>query len=64
MKETKKCNSIKDIKKHGEALLKAETGFKLWMNIYPELNPFDLNLKIQKTHDETMGEIELNPKYN
>lgn len=62
MKEVEKCNSIKDVKKRGEALLKAEAAFNLWMDIYPESEPFDLNLKIQKAHDETMDYIGLNPK--
>ena len=60
MKEVEKCNSIKDVKKRGEALLKAEADFNLWMDVYPESEPFDLNLKIQKAHDETMDEIGLN----
>ena len=32
------------------------------MDIYPESEPFDLNLKIQKAHDETMDEIGLSFK--
>ncbi len=64
MKEVEKCNSIKDVKikdvkKRGEALLKAEADFNLWMDIYPESEPFDLNLKIQKEHDGTLDEIGL-----
>ena len=59
MKEVEKCNSIKDVKKRGEALLKAEAAFNLWMDIYPESEPFDLNLKIQKAHDEAMDQIGL-----
>ena len=62
MKEVEKCNSIKDVKKRGEALLKAEAAFNLWMDIYPESEPFDSNLKLQKTHDETMDYIGLNPQ--
>lgn len=62
MKEVEKCNSIKDVKMRGDALLKAEAAFNLWMDIYPESEPFDLNLKIQRAHDETMDEIGLNPK--
>ncbi len=64
MEEVEKCNSIKDVKKRGEALLKAEADFNLWMDIYPESEPFDLNLKIQKAHDEAMDEIGLNSKDN
>ena len=60
MEEVEKCNLIKDVKKRGEALLKAEADFNLWMDIYPESEPFDLNLKIQKAHDETMDKIGAN----
>ena len=62
MEEVEKCNSIKDVKKRAEALLKAEADFNLWMDIYPESEPFDMNLQIQKTHDEFMDKIGLNPK--
>ena len=55
------CTSIKDVKKRGETLLKATADFNLWLNIYPEWKLFNLNLKIQKAHDEAMDEIELNP---
>ena len=34
MDEVEKCNEIKDVKKRGEALLKAEADFNLWMDIY------------------------------
>ena len=64
IKEVEKCNSIKDVKKRGEALLKAEAAFNLWMDIYPESEPFDLNLKIQKAHDEAMDEIGVNVPQN
>ncbi len=64
MEEVEKCNSIKDVKKRGEALLKAEADFNLWMDIYPESEPFDLNLKIQKAHDEAMDELGLMSKEN
>ena len=64
IKEVEKCNSIKDEKKRGEALLKAEAAFNLWMDIYPESEPFDLNLKIQKAHDEAMDEIGVNVPQN
>lgn len=62
IKEVEECNSIKDVKKRGEALLKAEADFNLWMDIYPESEPFDMNLKMQKTHDEFMDKVGLNPK--
>jgi len=62
MEEVEKCNSIKDVKKRAEALLKAEADFKLWIDIYPESEPFDMNLQIQKIHDEFMDKTGLNPK--
>ena len=62
MEEVEKCNSIKDVKKRGEALLKAEADFNLWMDIYPESEPWLDRLNIQKIHDETMDKIGLNPK--
>ena len=51
MVEVEKCNEIKDVKKRGEALLKAEADFNLWMDIYPESEPWQERLKIQKAHD-------------
>lgn len=62
MEEVEKCNSIKDVKKRAQALLKAEADFNLWMDFYPESEPFDMNLQTQKTHDEFMDKIEVNPK--
>ena len=57
MIEVEKCNKIKDVKKRGEALLKAEANFNLWMDIYPESEPWQERLKIQKAHDEVMDKI-------
>lgn len=62
IQEVEKCNEIKDVKKRGEALLKAEADFNLWMDIYPESEPFSMNLQMQKSHDEFMDKIGLNPK--
>jgi len=62
MQEVEICNSIKDVRKRGEALLQAEKAFDVWMDIYPESEPFTMNLKIQKTHDDFMDKIGLNPK--
>ena len=61
MVEVEKCNEIKDVKKRGEALLKAEADFNLWMDIYPESESWQERLKIQKAHDEVMDKIGLNP---
>lgn len=60
MKEEEKCSSINDVKKHRKALLRTEAAFNLRMNIYPKSEPSDLNLKIQKVHDEAIDEIGLN----
>ena len=62
MVEVEKCNEIKDVKKRGEALLKAEADFNLWMDIYPESEPWQERLRIQKAHDENMDIIGLNQK--
>ena len=62
MKEVEKCNLIKDVKKRGEALLKAEADFNLWMDIYPESEPWQQRLDIQEVHDETIDKIGLNSK--
>ena len=60
MVEVEKCNEIKDVKKRGEALLKAEADFNLWMDIYPESEPWQERLKIQKALDDVMDKIGLN----
>ena len=60
MQEVEECNKIKDVKKRGEALLKAEADFNLWMDIYPESEPWQERLRIQKTHDEVMDKMGLN----
>ena len=60
--EVEKCNEIKDVRQRGEALLKAEADFNLWMDIYPESEPWKERLNLQKTHDEFLDKIGLNPK--
>ena len=62
MEEVEKCNEIKDVKKRGEALLQAEADFNLWMGIYPESEPWQDRLDMQKSHDEIMDKLGLNPK--
>ena len=59
MNEVEQCNEIKDVKKRGEALLKAEADFNLWMDIYPESEAWQERLKVQKAHDEVMDKIGL-----
>ena len=61
LQEVEKCNKIKDVRKRGEALLKAEAAFNLWMDIYPESESWQQRLDIQKNHDEVMDKIGLNP---
>jgi transcriptional regulator with XRE-family HTH domain len=60
IEEVEKCNEIKEVKKRGEALLKAEADFNLWMDIYPESEPWTDRLKIQKMHDQFMDNVGLN----
>ncbi len=60
--EIRKCNEIRDNKKRGEALLKTEADFDLWMDIYPETEPFQQLLDAQNAHDKVMDEIGLNPE--
>lgn len=62
MDEVEKCSKIKDVKKRGEALLKAEADFNFWMDIYPESEAWQDRLKIQKAHDEVMDKIGLTLK--
>lgn len=50
------------VKKRGEALLKAEADFNLWMDIYPESEAWQDRLKIQKAHDDVMDKMGLNSK--
>jgi hypothetical protein len=57
VEEVKKCNEIKDVRKHGEALLKAEDKFNLWMNVYPESESWKARLNLTKTPDEFMDRI-------
>ena len=62
LQEVEEYNKIKDVRKRGEALLKAEADFNLWMDIYPESEPWKERLNLQKTHDEFLDKIGLNPK--
>ena len=61
-KEVKKCEKIKDVSERGLALIKAEEAFNLWMDIYPESERWPEALKAQKSHDQFMDYIGLNPK--
>ena len=60
--EIGKCENIKDINEKGNALIKAEEDFDLWMDIYPESEPDPDKLDIQKKHDQFMDYVGLNPK--
>ncbi len=61
-KEIMKCEEIKDVTEKANALLKAEESFDLWMDIYPESEPFLESLKAQKAFDDHMDFYGLNPK--
>ena len=61
-KEIKRCEKIKDVTEKAKALLEAEDSFNLWMDIYPESEPWKEKLQAQKAHDDTMDNIGLNPK--
>lgn len=61
-KELKDIEKIKDTSERGNALIKAEDDFNLWMDIYPESEPWLDRLQAQKHHDEFMDKIGLNPK--
>lgn len=59
LEDVEKCNEIKDAKKRGEALIKAETDYDRWMDTYPEQHGdafFDLS--IQRLHDQVMEDTE------
>ena len=62
LQEVETCNEIKDVRKRGEALLKAVADFNLWMDIYPESETWQQRLDAQKAHDKVMDMIGLNPK--
>ena len=61
-KEIKRCEKIKDVAERANALLKAEDSFNLWMDIYPESEPWKELLKAQEAHDKVMDNIGLNTK--
>lgn len=61
-KELKDIEKIKDTSERGNALIKAEDDFNLWMDIYPESEPWLDRLQAQKHHDEFMDMLGLNPK--
>lgn len=60
--EIMECEKIKDVTEKANALLKAEESFSLWMDIYPESEPFLESLKAQKVFDDHMDFYGLNPK--
>jgi hypothetical protein len=64
MVEVEKCDEIKDIKKRGEALLKAASDINLWMDVYPESRHWQERLNLQMTHDEFKDKVELNFENN
>ena len=59
LEDVEKCNEIKDAKKRGEALIKAETDYDRWMDTYPEQNGNTFyDLSIQQLHDQIMEDTE------
>lgn len=62
LKEIECANEITDIKKRAKRLLEIESDFDLWMDIYPDSEFMPQLLQIQKSHDETMDMMALNPK--
>jgi len=60
--EVEQCNSIKDIKQRGEALLAAEAKFNWWMDTYPDSDSDLFGQEIQRKHDQFMDQLGLNPK--
>ncbi|MCH3916950.1 MAG: helix-turn-helix domain-containing protein [Spirochaetia bacterium] len=44
--DIKKCEMIKDVTERANALLKAEEDFNLWMDIYPESEPWREKLQM------------------
>lgn len=62
LKQIKDIEKIKDTAERGNALIKAEDDFNLWMDINPESEPWLEKLQAQKHHDEFMDMLGLNPK--
>lgn len=61
-KEIIECEKISDVSERANALLRAEESFNLWMDIYPESEPWPTKLEAQKHHDQFMDYLGLNPK--
>ena len=61
-KEIKEYEKINDVTEKANALLRAEESFDLWMDIYPESEPWLEALEAQKKHDQFMDYLGLNPK--
>lgn len=56
------ANEIRNVSERAKALLAAEESFDLWMDMYPETEPFPELLKIQKGIDNKMDFYGTNPK--
>lgn len=61
-KEIQECEKIKDVAEKANALLRVEESFDLWMDIYPESEPWRETLEAQKKHDQFMDYLGQNPK--
>ena len=55
-------DGIKAIHRLFQIFRQYDADFNLWMDIYPESEPWQDRLKIQKAHDDVMDKIGLNPK--
>ena len=56
LNEIADATSIKDVKQRANALLKAESDFDFWMDVYPEEHKFSDMLKLQKEYDMLQDE--------
>ena len=61
--EIAEATSIKDVKQRANALLKAESDFDFWMDVYPEEHNFPDMLELQKQYDMLQDEASLHKIY-
>ena len=61
-KEILEWEKLNDVSERANALLRAEESFDLWMDIYPESEPWCETLEAQKKHDQFMDYLGQNPK--
>ena len=61
--EIEEATSIKDVKERANALLKAESDFDFWIDVYPEEHNFPDMLELQKQYDMLQDEASLHKIY-